>query len=288
LLQPPAESCRACGEARPEPLRALVRPTVERRQALQSAAETPSLDEAGKRNVAIGFVLISVVGVAVTRTYAGGVLLGAAGAWGAQLVRRWTASIVWRHHLGAIPPPRRPTGTALIGTIEPFERTLPPRASDRSGRPAPVLVGTAIHSSQGLLLHAIEAVPFWLVIGERRLLVAAETAAGSRTSALWPHTGEPSTTGVPALLDELRLARLPVSRETRSLLRAVRTVLRPGDRVSILGEPRQEQLVNVPGLASLAGYRDSHVELLGPLPGSPGARGAHATPLWIEPVDVSS
>jgi hypothetical protein len=259
-----------------------VRPTIERRNALQRAAETPGLDEAGKRNVAIGFVLLSAVGVAATRTYLG-ILLGAAGAFGAQLVRRWTAAVVWHHHLGAIAPPRRPAGPALVGTIEPFERALPPRASDRSGLACPVLVGTAIYSSEGLLLHAIDAVPFWLVIGERRLLVAA---GSSGAGPLWPHTGEPSPIGARAFLDELGVSPLPVSRETRRQLRAVRTILRPGDRLSILGEPRQEQLTNLPGLARLAGYRDSHVELLAPPAGPPGPPAAPPGPLWIEPLEA--
>lgn len=164
----------------------------------------------------------------------------------------------WHQRLDPIDEPSPPElahdAPPLVGIAERLERTL------GEGHRAALFMATSVHAPDGgLYVRRVESVPFWLVLEDgRRVLVSGPAWANDAR--------RPPAHGV-AYLDSLGLPELPVSRQTYRQLRGARTVIRPGDRISIRGPLREEQLPIV------IGYRDSLGETLR---GEPGA------PLWIE------
>lgn len=286
LLQPPSDACRDCGYPAPSTLLDLSTPQIE---GLLPISRRP----AGHRDnepLTEGLVAVGA-GTAFSFIFRNplGLLAAPVIAWAIRRTRQRNGikEPAWHQRLAAIPAPRRPPAAAaasgadspsftssaeppaepstafisasgaspplITGTAEKLERTL------GEGHRAALLIATAIHTDAGLLVRAVLAVPFWLVVeGGRRLLVSGPA---------WAHDEHhPPSRGV-AYLVELGCPDLPISRATRKNLRAERTVIRPGDRISVIGAPRHEQL------PITAGYRDALGESLR---GEPGA------PLWIE------
>jgi hypothetical protein len=156
----------------------------------------------------------------------------------------WKAALKRRPRLLAVPPPTRPDGETFVGVARPFQRTLT----------ANVLASaTTIHTAQGVMLRAIESVPFWLALDDKRVLVTGEVWLASLVPAELP-----SATDV---LRELEVNDLPVTRVQRRKMRASRVTIEAGDRVSVIGRVREEQL---PGGG---GYRDSLAETVRGEPG---------------------
>lgn len=164
----------------------------------------------------------------------------------------WKAVLRRRPRLAAVPPRPRPPGAPLVGVARPFERTVADGA---------LAIATTVENSRGVIVRAIDAAPFWLVLGDRRVLVTGECwVAGAGASALsaWP------------LLGELQIDGLPIAWAGRAKLQVTRIAVEPGDRVAVRGRLRVEQL------AGAGGYRDALTETIC---GEPGAV------VWIERLD---
>lgn len=251
LLQPPSPACRLCGHAAPQPLLDISTARVEGLLPI-SRAPDGELERDRFPNAVIALLCGGALALA-SRSLAG---FGAAPVIGWFLLRGRprVKEPAWRQRLEPIAPPRPPAAprSRLVGVAERLERTL------GEGHRAALLIATEVHEEAGLLVRGVEAVPFWLVVGGRRVLISG---------AAWAHDPRRPPAHGGAYLDQLGCPELPVSRKTRRRLRGARTVIRPGDRIAIHGELREEQLPIV------TGYRDSLGETLR---GEPGA------PLWIE------
>lgn len=162
----------------------------------------------------------------------------------------WKAAVKRRPQLDGVAPPGRPAGEPLIGVAQPFQRSVAFGA---------LALGTTIENTEGVIVRAVEAEPFWLVLADRRVLVAGACAVAGATTALGPVS--------PAVLRELEAERLAIGRASRARLRVARVAIAPGDRIAVVGRVRDEQL------AGAGGYRDSLIEAIR---GEPGAL------VWIE------
>jgi hypothetical protein len=186
----------------------------------------------------------------------GGALLGPLfGAFGYRK-QFWKTALRRKHRLSPVPHPARPVGTPLIGIAQPFERTL----AGPGSQPAPLVVAISIRSSRGIFVRSIDAVPFWLVLEDRKVLV---------TGRCWPHTDSPEL-GRPVneTLRQLGAEKLPLSRRERRLSITARTTISAGDRIAVIGALRQEQV------AGVGGYRDSLTDVI---------RGEPGESVWLEP-----
>jgi hypothetical protein len=132
----------------------------------------------------------------------------------------------------------------------PFERTLTATELARA---------TTIDSPQGVIVRGIESVPFWLALDDKRVLITGEVWLASLVPAELPSATD--------ALRALEVTDLPVSRAQRRKLRASRVTIEDGDRVSVIGRVREEQL---PGGG---GYRDSLAETV---------RGEPGQVVWIQ------
>lgn len=193
---------------------------------------------------AFGVFGAAAAGALLTKSPVGLFLGPAAGAFGYSK-QYWRTALKRRPRLGAMPPPSRPTGDALVGTAQPFERTVAPNA---------LAIATTIYSPSGVIVRAIESEPFWLALADRRVLIAGEC---------WAAGGTPEVTDrVTDALRALGADDLPIDRRAKKKMRVSRVTIAPGDRISVFGRLREEQL---PGGG---GYRDALTEAVR---GEPGA-----------------
>ena len=166
----------------------------------------------------------------------------------------WKAVFKRGPRLTAVVAPGRPAGAPLVGVAQPFERTVAGGA---------LAIATTIENSEGVIVRAVDAAPFWLVLADRRVLVAGACwIAGVASASLVPASG---------LLHELEVGGLPIGRASKAGLRVTRVAIAPGDRIAVLGRAREEQL------AGVGGYRDSLTETIR---GEPGAL------VWIDRLDA--
>jgi len=188
-------------------------------------------------------------GLLLTNSPAGMLLGPAVGIFGYRK-QFWRAALKRGPRLGPVPVRDHPEGEPLIGVAQPFERTLAGGA---------IAIATTIATAHGVIARAIDAAPFWLVLGDRRVLVAG---------ACWV-AGLPTQRRavVGALLREIEASDLPLDQVGKVRLQVLRVAVAPGDRVAVLGRLRDEQL------AGVGGYRDSLIETVR---GEPGAL------VWIE------
>ena len=173
-----------------------------------------------------------------------GLLLGPAFGVFGYTKQYWKAALKRRPRLAAVPAPTRPEGAALVGVARPFERMLAANALARA---------TTIHSAHGVIVRGIESVPFWLALDDKRVLITGEVWLASSIPAQLPSATD--------TLRELEVNDLPVTRLQRRRMRASRVTIEAGDRVSVIGHVREEQL---PGGG---GYRDSLAETMRGEPG---------------------
>lgn len=198
---------------------------------------------------AFGMLGVSVAGAALTSAPAG-LLLGSAYAMFGYNKQYWKMGLKRRPRLGAVPPRERPAGEMLIGVARSRDRTLGSGA---------LASATTIESPHGVVVRAIEAVPFWMVLDDRCVLVTGHCWVASLVSQ---HHHR-----VFRALRELGASELPIAHARKRTLRVTQVTVASGDLVAVTGRVRTEQL---PGIA---GYRDSMVETVR---GEPGA------PVWIE------
>jgi hypothetical protein len=215
--------------------------TTVRKQPARGWRDTVAL-----LGTALGMFAAGGAGVLITRSPAGLLLAPAAGLFG-YTKQYWKA--VFKRRLRAVPARQRPAGDALIGVAQPFERTV---------RGGALAIATMIESRGGVIVRAIDAVPFWLMLAGRRVLVAGDCWVG----------GTPDQhQGVSRTLGEIQASELPIAMTNQRRLRVARVVVMPGDRVAVLGRIREEQ---IPGAG---GYRDSLIETI---------RGEPGSLVWIE------
>ena len=243
-----ARLCVDCGDATTR-LVELVRMRVEGVTTVARQPPTGWRDHLALWTTALGLVSAGGVGVAITGSAMGLLFAPAVGLFGYSK-QFWRTALKRRPRLEAVRARERPAGEALIGTAQLFEGTV---AGDA------LAIATTIESSEGVIVRAIDAAPFWLVLADRRVLV---------TGDLWVAGAAPERDdAVARVLAELEASALPMARASRKQLRVVRVRLKPGDRIAVTGQVRDEQL---PGAG---GYRDSLVETIR---GEPGAM------VWID------
>jgi hypothetical protein len=276
LIQPPADLCRDCGRAAPEPLMEM---TTSEIGGARSVERVPPASSDGDtlRLFSIS-VLAGAVGFALLQTPLA-MALGPVAGWLSYRKRFWQTELIWQRHLTPVPAPRPPSLTHRSGVAEKHERTVAEPAALRSAplalsstphplvrqrlREPPLVVSTSILAGEEMLVRTVDAVPFWLANEGKRVLV---------NGAMWSHVATPPRRLDPLeLLASIGLAKLPLARATRLVLHGARSVIRAGDRVTVFGELRKEQVTGVAGFGE--GYRDAFTEVLQGVPGSP---------LWIE------
>lgn len=225
--------------------------TRERIEGLTTVTKQPASgwrDGVALVGTAFGVCAASVVG-AFALGPAGLVLGPVFGAFGYSK-QYWRTAFKRRPRLVAVPAPVRPEGEALVGVARPFERTIGTSS---------LATATTIANAQGVMVRGIASVPFWLALDDKRVLITGE---------VWLASLVPQE--LPSAIDALRaleVGDLPVSRAQRKQLLATRVTIEAGDRVSVIGRVREEQL---PGGG---GYRDSLAETV---------RGEPGQVVWIQ------
>jgi hypothetical protein len=232
-----------CGEET-SALENLTRPRIEGLTRVKKQPATGARDALALLATAFGVLVAGAAGVLVTRSPIGLVFGPAAGAFGYSK-QFWRAALTRRPRLAAVAPRERPAGEVLIGVAQPFESTLGAGA---------LAIATTIATRQGVIVRAVEAVPFWLALADRRVLVAGDCWVAGHAS----DHGDP----VSRVLGELEANALPLARASKRRMQVARVMIAPGDRVAVLGRLREEQL------AGAGGYRDSLVETVRGEPGS--------------------
>lgn len=282
LIQPQADLCRDCGRAAPEPLLEMTTSEIGGARSVQRVP--PASGDGDALRLGAITVLSSVAGLALLQTPLA-LLLGPVAGWLSYRKRFWQTELIWQQHLTPVPAPRPPSLThrsavaIYSGIAEKHERTAAEPAALLNSRPAggetphplarqrrrepPLVVSTSILAGEEILVRTVDAVPFWLANEGKRVLV---------NGAMWSHVATPPRRLDPLeMLASIGLAKLPLARATRLVLHGARSVIRAGDRVTVFGELRKEQVTSVAGFGE--GYRDSFTEVLQGVPGSP---------LWIE------
>jgi hypothetical protein len=232
-----------CGE-QTSALEALTRPRIEGLTTVKKRPATGARDALALLGTAFGMFAAGAAGVLLTRSPIGLLFAPAAGAFG-YTKQFWRTALKRRPRLAAVPPRARPAGELLVGVAQPFERTVGAGA---------LAIATTIETSEGVIVRAIEAAPFWLALAERRVLVTGECWVAGLTS----DRADP----VSRVLGELEATALPIARARKKRMRVARVTIAPGDRVVVIGRLREEQL------AGAGGYRDSLVETIRGEPGS--------------------
>lgn len=198
---------------------------------------------------AFGMLGVSVAGVMITSSPVGFLFGGAYALFGYKK-QFWKMALKRRPRLAAVPARERPAGDMLIGVAQPFERTLTAGA---------LAIATTIESAQGVIVRAVEATPFWVVLDERRVLVLGDCWV---TALVSQHHK-----AVSRVLRTLGASELPIAHAGKKMLRVAQVTVAPGDLVAVIGRARAEQR---PGVG---GYRDSMAETV---------RGEPGKLVWIE------
>ncbi|TMQ11705.1 MAG: hypothetical protein E6J90_33860 [Deltaproteobacteria bacterium] len=247
-----ARVCVDCG-ADTAALGKLLQVRIEGLTTVSKRPATGWRDTLALLGTAFGIFAAGTAGVLISHSPAGLLLAPAVGIFG-YTKQYWRSAFKRRPRLAAVPPRSRPAGEPLIGTAQPFEQTV------RSGALA---VATTIESRRGVIVRAVDAVPFWLALPGRRVLVTGDYWVAG--------TASERDNAVSVALGELEAAELPIATVSTRRLQVLRVMLMPGDRVAVSGRAREEQL---PGAG---GYRDALVETI---------RGESGSPVWIDRLDA--
>ena len=244
MVQTGSRACGECGS------KALVTPdelTTEVIAGVTTVAKNPATgwrDTVALLATTFGFFIGTGVGFAVAGPW-GAVLFGGAAAVGGYNKQFWKAAFTRRRQLLAIAPPLAPVAEAFSGRVQVHSKRLAGGA---------VAIATTYFLDDGVIVRSIESVPFWLIAGERRILIDGAI----RISAV---DAEPVANAV----KDLSRMGIPIRRRERGRISAVRAALHPDDKITAKGTVAAMQLLD-------GGYRDNLVDAL---------FGESGKPIWI-------
>lgn len=191
-----------------------------------------------------GFFAGMGIGFAIAGPW-GATFFGGAAVLGGYNKQFWKTAFTHRRQLRAIAAPVPPVTEAFTGRVRVHAKQLAGGA---------VAIATTYLLDSGVLVRSIEAVPFWLIAGDRRILIDGAiriTAADA----------EPIATAV----KELSQLGIPIRRRERGRITAHRVALHADDRITAKGHVAAMQLLD-------GGYRDNLVDAL---------YGESGMPIWI-------
>jgi hypothetical protein len=247
LLQPDGDACIECGAASLVEPRALAREVITALTAVTKPPPTGWRDKLALWTTAIAttttLMLPLLFGNATWLLAPIGV--GAFG-YGKQF---WRTKLKRDLRLVGISLPPPPAGESFIATVAPHAN----RISDPADA---VAAATTYLLDDRVLLRRSEAVPFWLIAGDRRVLV---------DGVVHVDPAEPEPGGRASALVELNQLGVPVRRRDRKRLSMIRTVLRAADCVAALGTIERRQFFD-------GSYRDNVVD---------GLTGVTGRPIWL-------
>jgi len=244
LLQPDGGACIECGAAPLVEPRALARKVITGVTAVGKPPPTGWRDKLALWTTAIattGALLLPML--LENGTWLLAPLGVAAFGYGKQF---WRTKLRRTSRVPAIALPEPPVGEPFTAAVAGHERRI-------AGPADAVAITTTYLFDDKVILRRSEAVPFWLIEGDRRVLVDGAL----HITAVAPESGERTTA-----VAELDALGVPLRARDRARVAMVRAVLRPTDRVTAIGviEPRQ----------FFAGsYRDNVVDALTGLAGRP-------------------
>lgn len=245
-------ACRATTKALPD----LTRERIEGVTAIANRPRSGWRDAVALLATAFSLLGAGAAGLLVTHHSAGLLLAPVVGLFG-YTKQFWRVAFKRRPRLETVAAPIAPDGLALEGIAQTFDRTVGSKQ---------LAIATTFVLGGGVIARAIEAVPFWLVLPDRRVLVTGPcwlVGVSNQTSG-----GDP----VAAVLAELGAVELPLTPKYLNRLVVKRVAIAEGDRVSVIGRLQDQQI------AGSGGYRDSLVETV---TGEPG------TIVWIEQIEAN-
>jgi hypothetical protein len=244
LIQPRSEGCIDCGDKQLVAPSQLTVDVVTGVTALAKPAATGWRD-----SVAVMLTAFAICGGLI-----GGFLL--AGPWGGLFgvtattiggynKQFWRAAFTRRPRVAAIallPPP-------VAETFEGVVKAHSQRLADNA-----VAIATTYLFDADVIARRVSAVPFWLIAGERRILVDGTVRVSRTLPAFGSHA---------RALKELAKLGLPIRRVDRPRIQMIETVLRPDAHITASGTLASIQV------ADDGGYRDNLVDALHGDPGQP-------------------
>jgi hypothetical protein len=227
----------------------LARPRIEGLTVVSKPPPSGWRDAVALLGTAFGLIGAGAAGVLVSHHPAGILLAPVVAAVGYNK-QFWRMAFKRRPRLSSVPRPSAPEGTSVEGIAQPFEAMIGTKQ---------LAIATTFELGDSVIVRAIEAVPFWIALPDRRVLVTGPCwLAGSATQIRGDVTEQ---------LAALAALEVPLTRAQRRKLIVKRVAILEGDRVSVIGHRTEQQI------AGAGGYRDSLVETV---EGQPGAV------VWIE------
>jgi hypothetical protein len=245
LVQPPASVCADCGGARLVAPSSLTKPIVSGVTTVAKQPATGWRDTLALIATSLGVGVGAGVGAFVTRGMFGA-MVGASLAGGLGYRKQfWRAVFTRSVRVSAVPMlPAAPKAEPIRGVVQPHEKHL--------GDGDAVAIAITYLFDYDVIARTVEAVPFWLIDGKRRILVDGMLRI-TRVSA----KPKARTTAV----KQLAKLGVQVRRADRERIWMTETVLRPNVHVTATGTLTARQLAD--------GYRDNLVDAFAAEPGQP-------------------
>lgn len=245
LVQPPGTVCDDCGGARLVAPSSLTKPVVSGVTTVAKQPATGWRDGVALIATALGIC----VGVGVGALITGGVFGAAVGASVAGMIgynkQFWRTAFTRSVRVSAVAMlPAPPEAEPIRGVVKAYEKQV--------GDGDAVAIAITYLFDDHVIARTVEAVPFWLIDGERRILVDGALRI-TRVSA----KPMARTTAV----KQLAKLGVQVRRGDRDRIWMTETVLRPDDHVTAAGTLTARQLAD--------GYRDNLVDAFAGEPGQP-------------------
>jgi hypothetical protein len=243
-VQAASGACSECGS------NALVQPaelTIEVIAGVTTIAKAPATgwrDTVALLATTLGFFTGMGFGFFVAGPW-GAVVFGGAAVIGGYNKQFWKTAFTHRKQLRAIAAPAAPISEAFTGRVQAHTHRLAGGA---------VAIATTYTLDGDVLVRRIETVPFWLLTGERRILIDGAIRIAAETA-----------TPIAGAVKDLSRIGIPIRRGERSRIAAQRVELHPDDKVIAKGEVVAMQLLD-------GGYRDNLVDTL---------YGETGKPIWI-------
>ncbi|HEY6034808.1 MAG TPA: hypothetical protein VIV58_11125 [Kofleriaceae bacterium] len=233
-MQTGSRACSECGSSALVPPAELTTDVIAGVTTIAKAPATGWRDTVALLATTLGFFAGMGIGFAIAGPW-GATFFGGAAVIGGYNKQFWKTAFTHRRQLLAIAAPAAPVAEAFIGRVQAHTQHLAGGA---------VAIATTYLLDDGVLVREIESVPFWLITGERRILIDGAI----RIVATDP---EPVAGAVRALVQ----LGLPIRRRERARLTAQRIALHPDDKITAKGQVASMQLLD-------GGYRDNLVDAL--------------------------